>query len=705
MDPAVPPWPAGRHQRSMSDSWTSLYDNLSLDDGLDARGAQATHHVPLPVVVAGQGLAAALPGGSGTAGAAGVLGGAASAAAAADLSGCPAGAPAPSALLERGAGEPGGGGHQRRNSFAPALPSVVEREAGDAPPHGAAGGDSDGDGDDAGGADDDSDDRDELLSLDPKRIKRIIANRESAARSKERRVQYALELEAKADALKAAAAGLAADAAAARGRAAAALRAKADAEGRALALQQVLAHAGAANTALAAELFALQRALGLPERLPPAAAGAAGGDAAAGEGGGAPQLAVKTRVYNGSLLGGAVLAKVHAKVSEKKPCGNHPSYPGENCTPTYYPSDFGSIEGCIRFCGYIPGCNAAIYCNRMGGCGGSKAAAGSSVGECTLLAVNGSVAPAAPAGDGGGFASAVILGPLLPAYCASLHRHAYEACASSRNPAGCADCTRRAANEPIWKYSAAGDGKWKEVRGGAPLPGAIDTGLGCARCFNESAAPRACAECLRAGPHNSSCWACRCVMLWPDIEASITRPRNIDVCLTCTLKFGRMWAQACYDCAGAASVQHPACLGCIVKSAPTKCLWPTLFDGYDWRLDMSLPPNTAVVGGKTCEQLGPRHNTPPFLCAALPTPELVGKCIACASNAATDARNCWHCTAKQDSAGFKPTDVLQCLDCVLRAARAKRPAAEGKCAYCIIEGGLVGETNRPLLAECLDATD
>jgi hypothetical protein len=37
----------------------------------------------------------------------------------------------------------------------------------------------------------------ELLLLDPKRVKRILANRQSAARSKERRQAYTMELEGK----------------------------------------------------------------------------------------------------------------------------------------------------------------------------------------------------------------------------------------------------------------------------------------------------------------------------------------------------------------------------------------------------------------------------------------------------------------------------------------------------------------------------
>lgn len=37
----------------------------------------------------------------------------------------------------------------------------------------------------------------ELLLLDPKRVKRILANRQSAARSKERRMNYTMQLEGK----------------------------------------------------------------------------------------------------------------------------------------------------------------------------------------------------------------------------------------------------------------------------------------------------------------------------------------------------------------------------------------------------------------------------------------------------------------------------------------------------------------------------
>jgi len=199
-----------------------------------------------------------------------------------------------------------------------------------------------------------------------------------------------------------------------------------------------------------------------------------------------------------------------------------------------------AVERCLRFCGYVLGCNAVVYCNRMGGCGGSKAATGSGVGECTLLAIKDAAAPAPPAGAGGGFVSAVIRAAPAPPYCAGLHRHACEACSASKDSAGCADCTRRAANQPR-QYRGAGGGIWQEARG-TQLPGSFETHIGCARCFNESAAPGVCAECLRAGPRNSTCWAC--VMRSPGIEAWRSA-QSMDACVACALKFGRMWAESC----------------------------------------------------------------------------------------------------------------------------------------------------------------
>jgi hypothetical protein len=41
----------------------------------------------------------------------------------------------------------------------------------------------------------------DLMLLDPKRVKRILANRQSAARSKERRLAYTLQLESKMNGL------------------------------------------------------------------------------------------------------------------------------------------------------------------------------------------------------------------------------------------------------------------------------------------------------------------------------------------------------------------------------------------------------------------------------------------------------------------------------------------------------------------------
>lgn len=121
--------------------------------------------------------------------------------------------------------------------------------------------------------------RNELLMMDPKKVKRILANRMSAARSKERRVKYTMELEGKVKTLDDEVARLASDVEVQRARVAAAQRAQADADGRVLGLQQVVAHVSAANQLLMAELLELQRSLGLPEQLPVVAQ--AGGGAAA----------------------------------------------------------------------------------------------------------------------------------------------------------------------------------------------------------------------------------------------------------------------------------------------------------------------------------------------------------------------------------------------------------------------------------------
>ena len=59
--------------------------------------------------------------------------------------------------------------------------------------------------------------------------------------------------------------------------------------------------------------------------------------------GAAPLPALQTRVYNGSLAGGTMLARVYAQLPEKKPCGNH-GFPGQDCTPHYSTSEYGSSE-------------------------------------------------------------------------------------------------------------------------------------------------------------------------------------------------------------------------------------------------------------------------------------------------------------------------------------------------------------------------
>ena len=59
--------------------------------------------------------------------------------------------------------------------------------------------------------------------------------------------------------------------------------------------------------------------------------------------GAAPLPALQTRVFNGSLAGGTMLARVYAQLPEKKPCGNH-GFPGQDCTPHYSTSEYGSSE-------------------------------------------------------------------------------------------------------------------------------------------------------------------------------------------------------------------------------------------------------------------------------------------------------------------------------------------------------------------------
>ena len=62
----------------------------------------------------------------------------------------------------------------------------------------------------------------------------------------------------------------------------------------------------------------------------------------------------------------------------------------------------------------------------------------------------------------------------------------------------------------------------------------------------------------------------------------------------------------------------------------------------------------------------------------------------------------WHSSCSRPD--FNPVDMAQCLDCVVTAAQAKS-AAEDRCAHCIIGKGLVGESNRPFLTDCLESDD
>lgn len=109
------------------------------------------------------------------------------------------------------------GGH-RRSASTPAeeLAGFLDRELSGAAGGGAAvgAGQSGGHyaGADLGGVDDGVDLGVDLASMDPKRAKRILANRQSAARSKERKLKHAADLEARVTTLQAelAAAGAAA---------------------------------------------------------------------------------------------------------------------------------------------------------------------------------------------------------------------------------------------------------------------------------------------------------------------------------------------------------------------------------------------------------------------------------------------------------------------------------------------------------------
>lgn len=170
----------------------------------------------------------------------------------------------------------------RAASFTPALPAVLEADNSDNFD------DFDGDVDEltrshSGQSADDSKERkdsklkrggcngrtqQELLMLDPKRVKRILANRQSAARSKTRRMAYTHELESKlssmhleVDNVGQEVAGLTADNGL-LGTANTQLRQQAEQ------LQEHIRRVSTENQALLERLHALQRSLNLPESSP-----------------------------------------------------------------------------------------------------------------------------------------------------------------------------------------------------------------------------------------------------------------------------------------------------------------------------------------------------------------------------------------------------------------------------------------------------
>ncbi|KAF6244144.1 hypothetical protein COO60DRAFT_97923 [Scenedesmus sp. NREL 46B-D3] len=192
--------------------------------------------------------------------------------------------------------------HQHKHSFTPALPAVEEAED--------AAGASDGDDEDYRGSDSDRElyavtqrgrrshsgrgrarrggyngrNENELMLLDPKRVKRIMANRQSAARSKERRTSYTMQLESKLQSIHNEVDRLNAQLEGMQGQGKLLLQARRELEQQVESMQQQLGQAAADNQVLTAELFALQSALGLPQMLPqPDMSAAAVTAAAAGQ--------------------------------------------------------------------------------------------------------------------------------------------------------------------------------------------------------------------------------------------------------------------------------------------------------------------------------------------------------------------------------------------------------------------------------------
>eukprot|EP00879_Flechtneria_rotunda_P005803 GHRR01006106.1.p1 GENE.GHRR01006106.1~~GHRR01006106.1.p1 ORF type:complete len:837 (+),score=465.82 GHRR01006106.1:846-3356(+) len=106
------------------------------------------------------------------------------------------------------------------------------------------------------------------MLLDPKRIKRIMANRQSAARSKERRMNYTMQLEGKLQNLSQEMEKLTAQLDGLQGQQQLLLKARAQLEGQVASMQQQLSHTTSDNQSLISELFSLQNTLGLPQMLP-----------------------------------------------------------------------------------------------------------------------------------------------------------------------------------------------------------------------------------------------------------------------------------------------------------------------------------------------------------------------------------------------------------------------------------------------------
>jgi hypothetical protein len=206
-----------------------------------------------------------------------------------------------------------------------------------------------------------------------------------------------------------------------------------------------------------------------------------------------------------------------------------------------------AVRRCLAYCGGMPGCDAASFCNDRGGCslGTSRVA----VGGCFLLATRGAAAPVA-SGSGGNMTSAAVVGPLLPPSCAGLPREACTACAAVKDPAGCVRCVHDMFNAPPGALNRSRTAQIPTgvatvvASPGAQLP--RPESMGCARCYNGSAAPRACAdECVLPGPRAAQCGPC--VFGWSYMEGELQlAPGTPDECIACTKRFGHLWSLPCW---------------------------------------------------------------------------------------------------------------------------------------------------------------